>query len=74
MEIQKVRDVHVLIAEGIVGSVVGSAAGRVVINLDALHLDVGEKIEIEIKINVLITTLRNFFAIINHMAFPIKSH
>jgi len=38
MEIQKVRDIHVFIAKGIVWTIVGIATGRIVIDLNALHL------------------------------------
>jgi len=41
MEIQKVRDIHMLIAKGIVRAIIGIATGRIVIDLNALHLKFG---------------------------------
>jgi len=38
MEIQEVRDIHMLIAKGIVWAIIGIATGRIVIDLNALHL------------------------------------
>lgn len=38
VQVQEVRHVHVLITEGIVGAVVGTTAGRIIIDFDTLYL------------------------------------
>lgn len=44
VQIEEVRYVHVLIAECIVWSIVGVVARRIIVDLNALHLQDGRKV------------------------------
>lgn len=44
VQIEEVRYVHVLVAECIVWSIVGVVARRIIVDFNALHLQIGRKV------------------------------